>query len=609
MVYRQTLKVFVAFLWVSSSNANEFLQNTYDSSSKNNKDDRRFLDEHEHEHEHDDDGDYTDFLENGSVQFEKCSSSTLSENGQYESSMSYWVTFSSTTEDQCGDHCDHPGVVKQTHVIDIRSYLDIMAKYLTNLQEVECNACAMSCETAGVDCGSCMQECEYIENMEANGYLEATEFLNCEMIYDPEDDSRDPLYGGPYCVNDGQRIRIGLFVDEECTIRDENKFAEDYIFDSNGYSIKLSYALLKSLWEDDSSSFQCNAQKDENNNSWMSYLDDEEIESVLEESMEMCYALMKESQNVDHDDHDDHGDDSSEDDVVLEYSDVIQLKKCNTEIIPTMPVAASRSTNIVPTKQFATVDVKFNCNDEESKDTLLMDLDTYLEHVVQYRKIEQSRKCSQCEEFCSRFLGQEEGDDGYEQEKEEHDTSDSCVLCRECFSSTDNEVYEASEFITCSRIQNSQQGVELYAGPVCGEGGLTIQIGVFLDKECTMFDPTKNVEDYLTNTGGNKLDYGLLNSATFTENSCISCDARSQYANEFNYPFDFWVLLWRESQEMCANLFEADESFEFETELQPPSLPPTAAPTPSSSVVIYITPLSLLLSVMVVVTSSTGMSF
>jgi hypothetical protein len=44
--------------------------------------------------------------------------------------------------------------------------------------------------------------------MEENGYVDATNFLECQMIYDPEDDGQQALYAGPICAATEPRSRL-----------------------------------------------------------------------------------------------------------------------------------------------------------------------------------------------------------------------------------------------------------------------------------------------------------------------------------------------------------------------------------------------------------------
>uniref|UniRef100_A0A7S1Y4W5 Uncharacterized protein n=2 Tax=Grammatophora oceanica TaxID=210454 RepID=A0A7S1Y4W5_9STRA len=192
------------------------------------------------------------------------------------------------------------------YLIDLETYLESTVEYQQALQEEMCQAC----EECGnnnnnnnngdngddggrrflvdVDCDNCYDECQKIENMEENGYIDATEFLECQMIYDPEDDGGQGLYAGPMCASSGTKIKIGVFLDEECSILDSSKAVDDYLVDGDGYQMKLSHALLKTVYAEDTC-YSClmvdedeNANDDANNNG----NDDAEPEVV-----DMCQAL------------------------------------------------------------------------------------------------------------------------------------------------------------------------------------------------------------------------------------------------------------------------------------------------------------------------------
>jgi hypothetical protein len=146
-----------------------------------------------------------------------------------------------------------------------------------------------------VDCDSCYEECQKIENMEENGYVDATNFLECQMIYDPEDDGRDALYAGPICASYGTKIKIGVFTDEECMNVDASKDVEDYLQDGDGYQMKLSHALLKTIYAEDTC-VSClepveedeNAQNDDQNQN-------NNQEQEQPQTNEMCMALYQEA--------------------------------------------------------------------------------------------------------------------------------------------------------------------------------------------------------------------------------------------------------------------------------------------------------------------------
>merc|ERR1712179_111374 len=171
--------------------------------------------------------------------------------------------------------------------------------YQQELQEEMCNQCDENCQQdeeedgrrkLAVDCDSCVDECEKIENMEENGYVDATEFLECQQIYDPEDDNAVGLWAGPMCASSGSKIKIGVFEDENCNNVDNSKNVDDYLVDGDGYQIKLSHALLKTVYSD--TCISClvveeeeeNEDEDEDNNQ-------EEEEEKEPEVVEMCQQL------------------------------------------------------------------------------------------------------------------------------------------------------------------------------------------------------------------------------------------------------------------------------------------------------------------------------
>ncbi len=174
------------------------------------------------------------------------------------------------------DSCDSCESNFGEYVIDLKEYLQETVAYQRKLQEEMCETCDYVCEgnddlieenaddsnawfrdedffpNASVECNDCYNECEKIKYMTENGYIDATEFIGCQMVYDPEDDGLSEYYAGPVCASNGSKINIGLFLDDKCTIlNSDDKDVEDHLMDENGSGMKLSHALLKKTYSGD----------------------------------------------------------------------------------------------------------------------------------------------------------------------------------------------------------------------------------------------------------------------------------------------------------------------------------------------------------------------
>jgi len=142
------------------------------------------------------------------------------------------------------------------------------------------------------DCDTCTDICEKIENMEENYYIDATEFLNCQQIYDGgDDDNKDAnvLYAGPMCASSGQKIKIGVFTDDECMFIDDSKDVENYLADGDGVQMKLSHALLKTVY-DDEDCISCLVPEEEDENQ-----DNNNQEEKEAEVQEVCQQLYEQA--------------------------------------------------------------------------------------------------------------------------------------------------------------------------------------------------------------------------------------------------------------------------------------------------------------------------
>jgi hypothetical protein len=94
--------------------------------------------------------------------------------------------------------------------------------------------------------------------MATNGYVDATTFLQCQMIFDPDDDTAASLYAGIVCTSNGGKVKIGVFTDQYCTSLDSSKNVDDYLVDNDGYNMKLSHAVLKTTYDKTERSLRLN---------------------------------------------------------------------------------------------------------------------------------------------------------------------------------------------------------------------------------------------------------------------------------------------------------------------------------------------------------------
>ena len=118
-----------------------------------------------------------------------------------------------------------------------------------NPRPINRNAIESSSESE--ECDACINNCERVAQMEENGYIDATNFIYCQMIYDGRFKNEESLYAGPICknTNAGSRVNIGVFRDEECFVYDPMESFENYLHDEKGNGLKLSHGILKKTYQ------------------------------------------------------------------------------------------------------------------------------------------------------------------------------------------------------------------------------------------------------------------------------------------------------------------------------------------------------------------------
>mmetsp|Transcript_30750 Transcript_30750/g.64465 ORF Transcript_30750/g.64465 Transcript_30750/m.64465 type:complete len:421 (-) Transcript_30750:246-1508(-) len=202
------------------------------------------------------------------------------------------------------DSCSSDSCVSNfgEYIVDMETYLESTLQHKQEEQEQYCQACE-ECENddgaagdddaAGddaarrrrklvdVNCNSCYAQCQNIENMEENGYVDAAEYVNCAKVYE-NDNTGLVYYAGAICANSGRRIKVGLFTDEACSVYDPDVAVDQYLKNDNGYNVKLSYHLLKQTFVADECVASC-TKVDENAN------DDDQAEVEVSEVCENLY--------------------------------------------------------------------------------------------------------------------------------------------------------------------------------------------------------------------------------------------------------------------------------------------------------------------------------
>jgi len=217
-----------------------------------------------------------------------------------------FVTFRLCPSGTCGSSCQYG---YGEYVIDMEQYLEATIGYAQEKQEEMCQLCEETCgeyypanngnngnqerrlnfnniRELASDCSTCGSTCYKIEQMEENGYIDATNLVNCFQIKDEGDDGV-ALFAGAMCAGDGEKIKIGVFSDEECMFLEEDLDAENYLVDDEGNQSQISHALLKTIYQSDSCiSCLVEEEQDENGNN---------EEDKEPEVTEVCQQLYEES--------------------------------------------------------------------------------------------------------------------------------------------------------------------------------------------------------------------------------------------------------------------------------------------------------------------------
>lgn len=222
-------------------------------------------------------------LSSFSVRFEKCQyvkayDDEVAEDEDSESvlALKHLVVFKICPSDEC-ESCDG---VHGEYVIDVEDYLGATVDFQKEEFEQMCENCNERCNNDGNYCSGCGKICYQYDNLEANGYVDASDYLECQKLEDGggDDDGAIELFIGPRCNSDGTRIIIGLFQDEDCWEPYDEQDPEDVL------GMKLSYHVLANSYSDDGSvCLGCMETPDENEQGDNDAADEDNVNEMCEE--------------------------------------------------------------------------------------------------------------------------------------------------------------------------------------------------------------------------------------------------------------------------------------------------------------------------------------
>ncbi|KAL3906699.1 MAG: hypothetical protein SGILL_009168 [Bacillariaceae sp.] len=172
----------------------------------------------------------------------------------------HFVVFRLCPSDECST-CDSSSVYGR-YVMEVDEYLQATVQEQANEIESICENCEEACNDDGSGCSGCGAFCYKYENLENNGYVDAADYIECQQVemngnnngdnnenggedQENDDANQNQLYIGPRCSNNGDRIMLGLFSDEECLTPYTDLDVEDAL------GSEVSYQLLSHTYNAD----------------------------------------------------------------------------------------------------------------------------------------------------------------------------------------------------------------------------------------------------------------------------------------------------------------------------------------------------------------------
>jgi hypothetical protein len=175
----------------------------------------------------------------------------------YPFAVRHFIIFRLCPTDLCSS-CDY--TAHGRYLMPAEDYLQMTLQEQVKQFQSMCSSCEEECDEDGGNCYGCGKLCYVYNNLEANGYVDAVDYLECQPLQEMNNDNNNhnnnnanaddaaneqsslALYIGPRCSNNGGSIGIGLFYDQYCRKPYIDTTPEEML----GYNI--SYSVLSNTY-------------------------------------------------------------------------------------------------------------------------------------------------------------------------------------------------------------------------------------------------------------------------------------------------------------------------------------------------------------------------
>jgi hypothetical protein len=245
---------------------------------------RRHLDQDDYGYDQEFSYDLTDF----SLRFDRCQyvktyddDLAQDEDSGTPLAVQHFIVFRLCPTDECDTCSDTFG----RYVTQLDDYLAATVEAQANSFDSMCENCQERCNEDGEYCTGCGKLCYRYENLEATGYVDAANYIECQQLeLNNDDDQNDnqgdddgySMYIGPRCSADGDRVLLGLFSDEYCLEPYLYAEPEEYL------NANISYHLLAHTTSNDGSVCLSCAESDEDQENDNDQQDADDVNEMCE---------------------------------------------------------------------------------------------------------------------------------------------------------------------------------------------------------------------------------------------------------------------------------------------------------------------------------------